>query len=138
LDRDIDAVNAALWARNEPLRLQRGPNNMASKVIPNGVGNVASLTIPDLLTRFNLPRIDILKLDIEGAEEYLFRDAGCWLKNVNAIIFECNPGESPTAVQALFRGLADAQFKVFVSRENLVCIRASTDWAMINTADYRI
>ena len=45
--------------------------------------------IPSLVNRFAIPRIDILKIDIEGAEESVFATAPEeWLSCVELIIME--------------------------------------------------
>jgi FkbM family methyltransferase len=46
-------------------------------------------TIPTLLEQYSIPRINILKMDIEGAEEALFlSNPEVWLKRVDLLIIE--------------------------------------------------
>jgi FkbM family methyltransferase len=46
-------------------------------------------TVPLLMKQFSIPKLDILKLDIEGAEAaVLGRGAGDWLENVGHILVE--------------------------------------------------
>ena len=46
-------------------------------------------TVLTLLERFSIPRIDILKMDIEGAEEAIFNaEPERWLSRVNMLIIE--------------------------------------------------
>ena len=52
-------------------------------------GSVEGVTIPGLMKRTGFDQVDILKLDIEGAEEGLFsHETDEWLGSVNAIIIE--------------------------------------------------
>jgi FkbM family methyltransferase len=46
-------------------------------------------TVPDLMKQYSIPKLDILKLDIEGAEAaVLGRSASDWLQNVGNILVE--------------------------------------------------
>jgi FkbM family methyltransferase len=49
---------------------------------------VPAFTVETLLRMANFPRIDVLKIDIEGAETALFRAPTAWLARVNAIAIE--------------------------------------------------
>jgi hypothetical protein len=55
---------------------------------------VETVTIPRLLERFPGGRVNILKMDIEGAEDEIFRDdPGIWLPNIDCIIVETHGPE---------------------------------------------
>jgi len=47
-----------------------------------------SVTMSGLLAAYDLPYIDLLKVDIEGAERELFADAADWLDRVGVIVIE--------------------------------------------------
>ena len=49
---------------------------------------VKTVTIESLLNEYNLGLIDILKIDIEGAEKEVFQNHFLWIKNVRSIIVE--------------------------------------------------
>ena len=55
-------------------------------------GEVKILTIASILSHFNLQYIDLLKMDIEGAESDVFQDAG-WLAMVHFIFIEFHSEE---------------------------------------------
>ena len=70
---------------------------------------VRGVTIDNLMERWSLPWIDILKADIEGAERHIFRASYIsWLKKVRILIIElheaCYPGTTDIFQKAL-RGL---------------------------------
>lgn len=71
-----------------------------------GDGGVAGLSIPTLLARYAIGTIDLLKVDIEGAELELFAP-GCeaWLPRVGCVVVETHerfrPGSDDTVTQAL-------------------------------------
>jgi FkbM family methyltransferase len=57
------------------------------------------LTMPELMQRHGLSRIDFLKSDIEGSEFDLFRDATAWLPRVDRIAMEVHAhAGSPVAL----------------------------------------
>ena len=53
-----------------------------------GAITVDGLSVPTILHRLGWGRIDLLKIDIEGAEEQLFRAGQPWLAQVRTIIGE--------------------------------------------------
>ena len=50
--------------------------------------DVCALSIEDVMARGGLTGIDLLKVDIEGAEAMLFDRAGAWLDAVGLIVIE--------------------------------------------------
>lgn len=90
---NIEIVNGGIWNTNEDLYIQndfRGEkerelsfslsktkcNNVASRKIVKG------FTIFSLMNQFDIHKIDILKIDIEGAEAYIFNSK----KNIKSIL----------------------------------------------------
>jgi FkbM family methyltransferase len=50
---------------------------------------IGTFTIDELMQKYNFPHIDLLKLDIEGAEKELFEDSYQeWLKATNVLVIE--------------------------------------------------
>ncbi|MGE4518896.1 MAG: FkbM family methyltransferase [Desulfobacteraceae bacterium] len=95
---NIIPIRAALWNKKEEI-----------KIIDPGLGNwgfmteekeflsspekpffqtVNAITIQNIIEDFNLEEIDILKIDIEGAEKEVFSDTSRWIHRVNSIIIE--------------------------------------------------
>ena len=71
------ALKQALWNKNENLEIDRefrDHREWAIAVKPAGAGKerVEGITLPELCKKYQMPRIDILKIDIEGAERFLF------------------------------------------------------------------
>jgi len=86
----VTLVQAAVWPRAERLSLggQQAGNEWGISVAPSPGGPVQSVTIPDLLERSGRNTIDLLKVDIEGAEASVFAQDCPWLENVKAIAIE--------------------------------------------------
>jgi FkbM family methyltransferase len=64
---------------------------------------VEARSIPDILDTLDWPRVDLLKLDIEGLERDIIADASDWLSQVGMILFEVHHNITPTEIADLFR-----------------------------------
>jgi FkbM family methyltransferase len=72
------AVRAALWPQQQELWVDRGhfrdggdwSTQVTARPLP-GADVVSGLSLGDLMSRFTIDRIDILKIDIEGAERQI-------------------------------------------------------------------
>ena len=98
--RNIVPIRAAVWGRPEVLAIAN-PNSKSwefqtRQATAGDVNTVVGLTIDELLTWANAPRIDILKIDIEGAEKQVF-SGPCdrWLGRVSAIFAELHDRLDP-------------------------------------------
>jgi FkbM family methyltransferase len=91
-------IHAALWNRSEELILTdpglgkwgfmtENKNEIASQSRV-ACHPVMAVTINDLLDDYGLESIDILKVDIEGAEREVFEDSSSWIERVDSIIIE--------------------------------------------------
>ena len=93
LYKNIEAINAGLWPVNQALKFkEEGFSPWGYKVNNKLEGNsisIDSITIPDIIEKYNISRIDLLKIDIEGAEVELFSENyESWLPKVKYIIVE--------------------------------------------------
>lgn len=91
---NVYLLNAALWPTERSLVIRDSTaEKWAFSVIedsdPSNAESVKAVTIPDLMRKFNLKFVDVLKLDIEGAERELFNEGTeSWLGAVGQIIIE--------------------------------------------------
>jgi FkbM family methyltransferase len=77
---NIELLNSAIWHNNEKLVVNsdfRDGREWSLSVEPDISGRsseniIEGITMYDIITRFNLSSIDILKIDIEGAERFIF------------------------------------------------------------------
>jgi FkbM family methyltransferase len=89
------AVPAALWSSETNLQIQRGAfrdgldwSIQVKPADPATSATVPGITMPQLLASQNLDQIDLLKIDIEGAERELFAARTTWLSQVRTICIE--------------------------------------------------
>jgi FkbM family methyltransferase len=90
-------LNRALWISETEMRF--GGASTSSNIRDNGV-EVKCISIPALMQQYSIPKIDILKMDIEGAEESVITSKpDLWLHFVDLIILEIH-GDSKLRVIA--------------------------------------
>lgn len=61
----------------------------------SGAAAIRSYCMAEILASSGVTTVDLLKVDIEGAEQRLFRTNAEWLRNVKIIIIELHEGYSP-------------------------------------------
>ena len=99
---------AALWSH--PCRLTiRDPDvpSNAFVVEEREAGEIAAVSIPDIMERHRLETIDLLKVDIEGSEIEVFRQPACseWLPRVKALLVETHDNMRPGSADAVKRAV---------------------------------
>jgi FkbM family methyltransferase len=88
-------LQGALWKENKAIRLWNPAGVMdgfqtIDQELINGEGDsmVAGYTMDSLIDQYQLGRVNILKLDIEGAEKEIFDCAEPWIGRVDVIMVE--------------------------------------------------
>lgn len=132
----IQVIVGGLWPTSGWLEVSAPPGASPEsfRVVPvpeSGPGRIEAWSIPRLLAHTGWSEIDVLKLDIEGAELMLFSSgAATWIDRVNTIIIEVADHEQPGTLQALFAAIASIPFDGHLCGENLVLIRRETGWQL--------
>ncbi|RYG32433.1 MAG: hypothetical protein EOO01_34250, partial [Chitinophagaceae bacterium] len=82
------------------------------------------MTIRSLMDHAGFLEVDILKMDIEGAEYFLFKnDPHRWLGKTKCLIIELHDQLQPGTSKAFFTEMSKYDWITYVKGENLVCIR---------------
>jgi len=90
-DKNIVLEEKALWNTNARLRIcSLDVDQNAFRVEEDPCGDVTALTVSDLLIKYKLSCIDLLKVDVEGSEKAIFghASAATWLQSVEMILIE--------------------------------------------------
>ena len=95
---NIIPIQAALWHKNEEINLidpglgkvgfMTEKKNPSKSLPGNTCQIVEAITIDKIMKDYNLEKIDILKMDIEGAEREVFSDTSAWIEKVDSLIVE--------------------------------------------------
>ena len=87
------------------------------------ISSVTTVSIDSILEKFNVPIIDILKIDIEGAEMALFEmNYEYWLSKTRCLIIELHDRFYPGCQERVFNVMNRYNFSHFKNGENWVFI----------------
>ena len=138
---NIITLNAALWNKNEEISVvdpgigkhgfitQEKDNQ--EEIPRNFLQQVHGITVDKIMEDYELTRIDILKMDIEGAELEVFKDSSSWIGKVNAIIVELHERMKPGCNRSFYNGSSgfDVEWNqgenVYLSREKCITRRST-------------
>ena len=113
--KNITAIQAAIWSEAVPLQITN-PEEQAYAFQVGEAGNaweaeVRGITITELLARSQEDEIDILKLDVEGAEENIFsRNHETWLNKVDTLYIELHEWMMPGCSRNFLAATAGLNF----------------------------
>jgi FkbM family methyltransferase len=92
---NVHALRAAVWRESGTISLKDpGLGSWGLQVADAGGrtaaadGLVRAVTIDEVIKEYNLERIDLLKVDVEGSEKEIFGDASAWISMVDTICIE--------------------------------------------------
>jgi FkbM family methyltransferase len=92
---NVIPISAALWYKREVRLIQdrlTGPWGYTISSSPNKLRSIGQkvqcITVSDLLKEYYIDSIDILKLDIEGAEREVLEHSDAWIDKVKVIVAE--------------------------------------------------
>jgi FkbM family methyltransferase len=109
--RNLIKVNKAIWIKDETVFLENPDVKTNSFVYkktsePKKGNEIEATTLDTLIKEFNIPRIDLLKIDIEGVEKEIFLQGDVhWLSKVGYISIEFHDKEAEKKIGELLRGL---------------------------------
>jgi FkbM family methyltransferase len=89
--KNITCLQAAIWSQETDLALQNPGDSKWSFQYAKDTGKgpaIRSQTLPGLMEKFDLQRIDLLKMDIEGGEEAVFASNTDWMRLVDCLLIE--------------------------------------------------
>ena len=138
---NIIPVQAALWNRNEEINLvdpglgkwgfMTDEKKPSGKSPDNVCHTVKALTVDRIIEDYGLKRVNILKVDIEGAEKEVFSDTSAWIGSVDSIIVELHERMKPGCNRSFYLGSNGFDHEwsqgenVYLSRNNFPIRRLS-------------
>lgn len=127
---NVTVVQAALWPVTGDVSIANpDAEPWAFRISQPGEGSgaaVRAITIPQILEEQGIDRVDVLKLDIEGAEKEVFQSgAELWLGRINVLIVELHDWLREGCGQAFYRATSQHPFKHFTAGENVILVRST-------------
>lgn len=84
---------------------------------------MTSITIDKIIELYNIDKIDILKIDIEGSEKEVFEESE-WLDKVNILIIELHDRMKKGCSQSVLNSVMKFDFSLQINGENLIFIKS--------------
>ena len=121
----ITPIKKALWYKNTRLNITN-PNepSFSFSVTENDSfqGPVEGVTVDALMQEYGLETIDILKIDIEGAEKEIFAEKPAWVSRVRMIFIELHDSKKPGCSRAFYSAIDPFVKEELRQGENAVII----------------
>jgi FkbM family methyltransferase len=96
--------HAAVWSKTARLSIKSPDAETNAFQVREAIdGDIQAISIDDIITKHDLPRIDLLKIDIEGSEKEVFSAsmAQHWLNRVGMILVETHDRFEPGCTDAI-------------------------------------
>lgn len=120
---NVRCIQAGIWKKNEPLFIANPEGGAAEYMFENKLSNksaINGITISSLLALNNWNEIDILKLDIEGAEKEVFSsDDISWLRRIKLLIIELHDRYKKDCTKTVFEALGTFNYDAHFHHENI-------------------
>ena len=123
---NVTIFEAAIWNKHSKLSIENPKDDKwAFRVVEGDIEerSVSALTIDDIMQLSGHSTIDILKLDIEGAEKEVFSEWGKWLDNVRVLMIELHDHLKPGCSDAVYSALAKYDFSQFRNGTTVILVR---------------
>ena len=123
-------VNAAIWNREGEIEYS-GTEEWGYRVLTEGSGppqrqTVRCLTMPTLLREQSLERVDLLKMDIEGAEAVVLVPEATWLRVVQSLVLEVHAPATMEGCRRVLEGFGLTCSPHPSHRHALIAVRTSS------------
>jgi FkbM family methyltransferase len=106
----VDLVNAAVTDHNGEVTLFSGRESWAAALMPSADRRaetvIRAVTLQRIIDELDLPRIDLLKMDIEGAEHQVLASSASVLRRTESLIFEYHQEHSGETLWSLLDQLS--------------------------------
>jgi FkbM family methyltransferase len=106
--KTITPIHAALWRQDGEVTL--GPSNAHPKgafaIVENGIQRVRAITMETAMREAGIDSIDLLKVDIEGAEIEVF-DSCPWMVKVRVLAIELHDRIRPECISVVKNAARD-------------------------------
>jgi FkbM family methyltransferase len=90
-----------------------------------GCGQVGAVTIQSLMQSMQLPTIDLLKIDIEGAEREVFQHSAAWIDKTKMMMVELHDAYQPGCSEAFRAAVGKFNPRLSTKGETTLCLLAT-------------
>jgi FkbM family methyltransferase len=114
---NIICINKGIWNENTSLKIRdEGLGNwgyMTEKTKVDDGENIESISISELMANYGINKIDLCKINIEGAEKELFeKNYDNWLSCTDSIIIELHDHMKPGCTHSFLKAMSSYEFSL--------------------------
>jgi FkbM family methyltransferase len=115
----IKPIRSALWPSSGHVEIANPADDAWAFQVKESIGgSIPAITVPEIIAA-QRRRIDVFKIDIEGAEKELFQSgADRWLAEVDLIVLETHDRFKPGCTEAVSNALSGYPHRRFKLGEN--------------------
>ncbi len=128
---NIQAVRAALWSESGVIGVVdsgTGAWGFRTEALTDAMAanSVRAATLDELLDEHDFDHVDLLKVDIEGAEVEVFADTSAWIDRVNVVVAELHERYRTGCLRNFYNGTPGFPVEWTHGESTIVARR---DWA---------
>ena len=121
---EVFCMNVGVWNRKANIIVDNSDTSdygfSFHEVADETEGSVKALSIKDIMNEYSIDYIDILKIDIEGAEKELFGiDYDVWLSRTRLLIIELHDRMREGCSKTFFDALSKYNYSTEIRGENI-------------------
>ena len=124
---NIIPLKMALWSHSTELRLSNPSAEKWAFSFTESQQSLGTLynaiSIEEFMIDYSINEIDILKLDVEGAEKNIFSSNIAWISKVKLIIIELHDRIVPGCSREFFSAIREYDFEEYKKGENFFLLR---------------
>lgn len=122
--KNVEAMQTGIWKNNAFLSIEdsgAGNNAFTVRETGEGSGTIKAVSIGHIMEKFELPRIDILKLDIEGSEKEVFSEGfESWLPKTRLLVVELHDEMKAGCSDSVLNAVNKYDFTSYTKGENTI------------------
>lgn len=123
----VVCLQKAIWSKPVLMEIVdpgRGNWGYQTEVVTSGDKGIEGITIDQLIDEFSIPEIDLLKIDIEGAEKELFmHNYERWITKTKVIAVELHDFFDTSISPVFYNTISKYPFEIHQQGENTICKR---------------
>jgi FkbM family methyltransferase len=120
---NVHVLRAGLWSDASTIAISNPTAATWSFRVQPSSDGIPAFGVLDLMKQFNMPTIDLLKMDVEGAEVDVLETAPAWIDRVGVMMIELHDRHRPACTAALEAAVANAGFASREQVGDLVTLR---------------
>lgn len=120
---NVQRLRAGLWCDNSLLKINNPEDSPWAFNLSAGDGGIKGVTVPDIMRMSGESYVDVLKIDIEGAEVEVLKASEPWIDQVGMLMVELHDRFRIGCTEALDEAVAGRGFQRSFSGEYVVMAR---------------